>query len=45
MKKKRKTRLTAEDWERFRANDRELKERIAILDKKIAERKAQRGEA
>jgi len=45
MKKKRKSTLTPEDRARFADTMRRLEERIAILDKKIAERKAQRGEA
>jgi hypothetical protein len=38
MKKKRK-RPTAEDWARWADGQRLLEERIAILDRKIAERK------
>jgi hypothetical protein len=40
--KKRKTRLTADDWKRFAEHRRELEERVAILDRKIAAKKAGR---
>jgi hypothetical protein len=43
--KKRKTRLTADDWKRFADHQRELQERVALLDRKIAAQKAARDTA
>lgn len=42
MKKKRKTRPTAEDWARWKEGERQLAERVAILDRQIAEAKKKR---
>jgi len=40
MKRKRKSRLTAEFWERDRANMRRLEERISYHERKLAEERA-----
>ena len=45
MKRKRKSRLTPEFWERDRANMRLLVERIAYHERKLAEERAAAGQA
>ena len=42
MKKKKRTRPTAEDWARWAEGDRQLAERIAVLDQQIAAAKKKR---
>jgi hypothetical protein len=39
MKKKKRTRPTAEEWARWREGSRQIAERVAILDRQIAEAK------
>ena len=44
MKKKKRTRPTAEDWARWAEGDRQLAERIAVVDQQIAAAKKKRGQ-
>jgi hypothetical protein len=43
MKKRKKSRLTAEDWARFRETERMLLERIRYHEAKLAEEQAKKS--
>jgi hypothetical protein len=45
VKKRKKTRLTAEDWARFRETERKLLERIRYHEAKLAEERGEKAQS